>query len=642
MPQPSGADSSLLSPLRTWRSAEVEGAVYISRLRHDPVTGLTFGVDAPASRVQIFDPVLGHAGERLCVTPESLRLDDPGDPAWQEDCGPGEVSLHRGYIDALAPVDVAIDPVGLSAWVVSEGGELYRVELDLMAGPTLGYLRADPPISTGLTGLRSAVWAEGSLWVAQWDRVLRLGPDGAVVEERPALEPELLSGDGGLWLHTSEGLVPPVGEVLPGSWAAAAGGRGITWSDGQLLTTDGWSMEWPSPPAALAIDPRGEGAWVLTATELIRVDEGGGEAARVTVEGGGGAIAPTWTHEVVVVGSTRVGLYADERPLADDRPPLYLTSLTALEKPAQYSDPIACSGEGAVGARLAEAERTWAWLQTQPGAGSWGVAVSARFAEAVESCGEQAAFEPWLDGHGELGLMLHQPTGCGDPSCYRGAVRERADQVLALGVRPTWATAFHGERFDWVSEVRAQGVDRYLLFGAGIDPALGGDDPRSKEGFPLLPGGGTAAFAVEEQAALPPPVPLLAALMAGCHPPPAELSFYPGTNRAAFAQDQCEGLLYVECIYLERNSGWFDEDDLVALALAIRRAAARRSDGVASFTWHLADLGEYPYTEGCEISGAALDGGCEATWIADILKDFDILSRAGVAAWAAPGELPAP
>lgn len=629
------AEPEPLHALLPWTTVSMVGAARVERLRHDPRTALSFAVDAAAGRIHILDELMTHSGERLCVDPQTLLVEHPG--MWQEDCGADEVSLHRGYVEVSQPVDVAIDPEGLDAWVVTAQGLLVRVELDSLAGHPFGWLRADEPLETGLDGVTSAVWSEGHLWVTNGSGVHRL--DGTVVVQSiDAEQARLLDGTGGIAYLDRGGLVLP-GGVHEAQRAASAGGVAVWWADGVVYGSDGWSAVVPDLPDALAVDPRTGTAYLLGGGDLRRVAPDG--SVRVLGQEGS-AVLVTATHDVVVAEGGHLDVFVDETSLIDERPPIHVVSLTALEAPNMFSVPIACDGEQSIGANLGRAGRNAALLDSVEG--SWGVAVSARFAEGVHACGEYDAFAPWLDGSWELGVMLHQPSGCDDRECYELSTAERASQVWQLGVRPTWAASFHGTDQEWVTAVRDLGIDRYLLFGAGLVPGLPRDDLRRKQGWPVLPGDGPVAFTAEgltDVTAAAGGVGLMG-LASGCVAAAPSVALYPGLNRAAFAMDGCAGLLYLECALLERHSGVFSERDLRAIGLSLRHALARRDDRINSWTWHLADLNTYDYTDGCTWEQGELIGDCEGQYVNSIVSDIQRFVDHGGAAWASPSGLPTP
>ena len=70
----------------------------------------------------------------------------------------------------------------------------------------------------------------------------------------------------------------------------------------------------------------------------------------------GDALVVTSTHDVLVVDGGSMRVFFDEVALAESTaPPLYVTSVTTLEHPNTYADPILCSGPESIPVNLQRA-----------------------------------------------------------------------------------------------------------------------------------------------------------------------------------------------------------------------------------------------------------------------------------------------
>lgn len=629
-PAPPAASADALDPLRPYAPITLVGAVAPSRVRSDPRSGLSFVVD-PTVGVFVIEELATHDGAALCAPAVALGVTGP-----QGGCESGEIELQRGFLPGPV-VDVMVDPASATAWLVSADGAVRRVQLDPVAAGPEAWRRAEDPVSVGVSGVRGAVWTGGAMWFATDDAVVEV-VDGVERSRVAADEPELfvVDQDGPPGVRDASGWwAPGAAAAVPAEVVGAGVGGVAIWADGQLTLPDGSVIAYPERPVSVAVGAGGV-AYVL-GEGLDRVDALG--AARDDVSGS--LVSVTDTHDVFVLSGGRVEVRYDERSLVSDRPPLWVTNLTTFENPKDLASPIVCTGADGITSRLERGARMRSVLEALPGADAWGLAVSARFAEGVRDCAAEGAFEPWTDGAFDLGFMLHEPSDCDGDGCFTRLASERHRQLSKIGVHPSWATAAHATSLDWVGAVRALGISRYLLFGAAVRPDVDQDGLIAKEGYPVLPGDGSFAFRVASNAGVPPPVPWLPALIGGCAPEPF-LTFYPGRNRAALSQDGCDGLLYAECILLQRNSGYASEADAQALALAVRHAAARRGLGVTTWSWHLADLGTWDYSAGCAFDAAGRPTDCEAATIAQVLDDLGYLVDAGVARFAPPRALPLP
>lgn len=629
-PEPVAASVDALDPLRPYAPITLVGAVNPSRVRSDPRSGLSFVVD-PTVGVFVIEELATHDGAAVCAPAVALGVTGP-----QGGCASGEIELQRGFLPGPV-VDVMVDPANATAWLVSEDGAARRVPLDPVAAGPEAWRRPEDPVSVGVSGVRGAVWTGGAMWFATDDAVVEV-VDGVERARVAADHPELFvvdrEGPPG-FLDGSGWWAPGASAAVPAAVVGAGAGGVAIWADGGLTLPSGELRSWPERPVGLAVG-RGGVVYALGAG-LDRVD-----AAGATHDDAAGAVvAVTDTHDVFVVAGGRVEVRYDERALISDYPALWVSNLTTLENPKDLASPIVCSGSDGIPSRLERAGRMRSVLQALPGADAWGLAVSARFAEGVAACEAEPLFEPWRDGAFDLGFMLHEPSDCGGDGCFTRLASERHQQLSKIGVHPTWATAAHATSLDWVGAVRAQGISRYLLFGAAVRPDVDQDGLIAKEGYPVLPGDGSFAFRVASNEGVPPPLPWLPALIGGCASEPF-MTFYPGRNRAALSQDGCDGLLYAECILLQRNSGYASAADAQALALAARHAAARRGLGVTTWSWHLADLGTWDYSAGCTFDAAGRPTGCEAATISQVLDDLAYLADAGVVRFAPPRALPLP
>lgn len=624
-------DPRPLQPVRAWTSLHIGGAVAIEGLRHEGRTGLTFAVDPAAGRVHLLDEVFRHSGATLCL--DEALYDQGWDPVWREDCPEGQVALHRGYVDVADAVDVAVDPDGLVAWVVQADGGLWTIELDVLAGPAPGWLRASP-VGSVVGPVHSAIVSDGVLVVAT-DRGV-LGSGGGVIPPFDGPGARLLSSEGGLWVAWEGALWLPDGTAVPAEVAAAAGGFGAAWSAGQLWHSDGWTTAMADTPTHMAVDPRTGVVWALAGGQLHRIDRTGTEAVDTR---GVGPVLVTETHDVVVASGADLEVFVDETALGDGRPPLHLAHVTFLEKPRTLEHAIHCSptsdGEN-LPTYLANAAANSRLVGSLPGV--FAVGLTPRFAEALLLCGQVDALQPYqTDDHVGLGVLFHQPTDCADDTCYDDLLDERLGWLSAVGASPTWGSGFAGHAdggHDWVAATGARGVERQLFLGADLDPAIPHDDVRYKESWPVLPGVGPSRFAADGVADLP-----------GTGEPGAEsgaVAFYPGYSVRGYAAGDCAGLLVTECLAIGGGTDVFTEDSVEVLALLARHAAARRGDAPASWTWHLPDLNAQDYTVGGVLDGSGVwTGAGQAIHVQELAWDLDAtLVGNGIAEWTLPAQLP--
>jgi hypothetical protein len=122
--------------LRPMLSRTIDGAVGVTRLRHDPATALTFAIDPAAERVHVLDEVYNHDARPSCIDVSAVHEDDV--PEWRGGCAVGDAELRRGVWELRGVTDVAIDPVTLTAYVVSDRGFIAQAPMALGEGSTLG------------------------------------------------------------------------------------------------------------------------------------------------------------------------------------------------------------------------------------------------------------------------------------------------------------------------------------------------------------------------------------------------------------------------------------------------------------------------------------------------------------------------
>ncbi|MCK6514914.1 hypothetical protein L6R46_07665 [Myxococcota bacterium] len=616
--------------LRPMLSREIEGAVNITRLRHDPATALTFAIDPGAGRVHVLDELYNHDARPSCIDVSAVHEDDV--PEWRGGCAVGDVELRRGVWALRGVTDVAIDPDTLTAWVVSEDGFIAQAPMALGEGSTLGWLRLGDAVSTPLT-ITSAAWSDG-LWVTTPTELLRLD-DGEVVSRESLTDATILSGDGGLFVWSPEGLrLPGAAEALPATLAAAAGGKAVWWHDGLLTWSDGATLALAEAPLSLALDPSSGVVTARAADAVLRLGPEG-ETARVALSQPTDALLVTPTHDVVLAGGNGLSVLSDELSLVDDaRPPLQLITIGFLENPKNYADPIYCDGpslDEALGHRLRTARENEALVAGLPGVVA--VAVTPRFAEAVLHCDQADAISFWA--RDPVGVLLHQASECADQACYDDLVRQRVGRLRAVGLSPAWVAGSTGDdavSLDLLKPLLAEGLTHQLFFAAGLDPAIPFEHPLFKQPWPLRPGDGPGATTLDQLDEFP-----------GDPDGGGAMTLYPGNTIRGFSLGACVGLLAQECIVLGAGAAVFDDDDALAIALLARHAAARREAWVSTFTWHLPDLGTYDYTQGCVSQGdgtwekLAEDATCEAEVLTRIHWDLQqVLVENGVAAWARP------
>lgn len=619
------AEATELSPFQEIGEVDL-GPVTVTRIRFARRAALGFLIQTDG-QARVVDERLRLADRPWCLDPDDLGEDFV--EAWQGNCGAGDVEVARGSLALPGLVDVAIDEQGLRAWLVSSTGAVQAVELDPAAG--LGFLRKGVGWETELA-VTSAVYAEGALQLATAEGVRTLGEDGALGELRPYASPELLSGDGGLWLLDEEGLHGPgLSEPMPATLAAAAGGRGVAWFEGTLSWSDGGERALASEPDRLALDPRSGVAWAVHERRLRRlapeVDD-----QDFTIDGVN-AIAISDTHDLWLSWQDTLQAHFDAWSLVDARPPLQLTTLSFLETPASRDIDIVCDApqvEGALAQGLDLMAANQALLVDLPGA--IGIGVTPRVAEAAVHCKQTAALAalPW-----EAGLLTHDSSGCADADCYADFVRERLGRLRAAGLEPTWVGGATGEEdpsFDPIAVTAALGLEHRLFLSQGLRADVPAGAGLFKEPWPLLPGDPPLAFLASTQADLPEG-------RAG-----GDQALYPGDSVRGFAASACAGLLVQECILLSQGSDRFEPADVDALLLLALHAAARREQALSTWSWHLPNLMRFDYSAGCARGDDGLwvaeEEGCQATLLQELswaLHQELVLN--GLAEWRAPSEL---
>lgn len=622
-----------LGPMRPVRVGAIEGAEGVAGLRYEPRTALTFAIDPGADRIHILDEVWRHSARPRCIDAE--RVGEPDVPDWRGECEAGLVELHRGYVRLPNPVDVALDSAGLAAWAVSASGVVARIELDLLADNSLGWLRLGELRPTGL-GARSAAW-DGGLWLSTDDAVVRLDEDLTVVESVSMDQPRFLDSADASVVLARDGLHLGDSEPIPTPVAAAAGDFVVWWAEDALIWSDGVRVDFPEQPDSMAVDPVSGTAWVASLGDVSRVTR---EGERLSSGVNATALLVTATHDAALADQDQLVVLNDEQALVDaESPPIYLTNIAFLETPRSFEDAIACDapnvdGDIARGLRTASFGREL--MESLPG--GWALGVTPRFAEGVLLCGQEERFSEWTDGPWESGVLMHQSTACTDMDCYGAFMSERVGRLRALGLAPTWiggGSEHARQGLDPVLGALEVGLSRHLFFGLGLDPALDPEGPTWKEPWPARPGDGSEVFFASSVADLP------AGASSGL------MSFYPGNSVRGFAMGACAGLLVRECSVLSAGSDHFAESDIAALELLARHAVARRSQATTTWSWHLPDLTQFDYTEGCsrDESGwwSADTATCEATLLQELTWDLhQSLVLNGLARWAMPSELPKP
>lgn len=304
---------------------------------------------------------------------------------------------------------------------------------------------------------------------------------------------------------------------------------------------------------------------------------------------------------------------------------------------------------------IARARSNLALLRALPGKG--GLGITPRYAEVLDGCGLVASLVPFLAlPDWEPGFMFHQEHDCATVACLHALLVQRGTRLAAVGAAPTWATGLHnpGEPAgpDWVEAALRADIDRLLFFGVDVLPGVEDGDPRNRQPWPSPPGDETPACRLEHltdleraDTSLLSPVDAGFALPNGqgcaCAEEAPHLAAYPGNAVRAGAVGSCPGLLFAECFDLLGGAQPIEAVDARALALLARHAAARRTENLHTWTWHLPDLNQQDYLEGCTGSPPdELEGSCPAQQVLALGGELDALVAAGVAEWALPSELP--
>lgn len=640
-----GLEAVALDPFRELVSTTLAGAEAPGALLTLPERSLTFALDSGA--VLVLDARYHHDPAGRCVDASSWSdlLDDEA----RGDCPEGSAWTRRGRLVAEEPtVAMAVDRSGLRIGMLGRSGALSLSNTDVLQGNPLHWLRPGAAVSlqTGALSQDARLAIDGDLaLVADGEALWVLS---ATTGERvstatlPGAAQAVAWGGGSAWALTEAGLwrdgaiVGEAGLELAigpdAAWVSQEGGvYGVDLSTGE---TRAIAVEGSSGP--LAIDEGSGRLWLAVDGGVATADQDG-ELARYETDAVL-AMAMNSAHELVLLhGGGAVSVYADETELLGP-PPLRALIAAFIERPRTRDDDTPCRGADETVTRFAaQAVVNRPLLEDQPLPVALGL--TPQFARRAADCRLEGVLQDLLESTRlEVGVLFHDlAEGCEDTSCIAGFLAEEAAAVEALAGPPRWVSGLSPQAelgLDWVEALEEAGLpSRYLFFGMSTLPDLAHEtDPRAKDPWPVTAGARSAAWRVAS------------AETVASVDPDGWLILYPGDNTPAFNLGDCPNLLLRECHLAGAGGGpVVDADDVATLRLLLHRAVAERAD-VSTWTFHLPDLGVYPYTDGCEVEDRAWSGeGCQAAVLQGFA--FEVYQRYvknGLVSLDLPSELAAP
>ena len=492
------------SPFRQIVNTEIEGAVDANDLLFFRRHSLVFVRDEAANRVHILDARYRHSGGVYCLPvgafPEEERF-----AYQQESCAEGEVSLHRGFLQAESPiVAMSADSERSEIHFLTQNGLLYKLNVDLLEVSSFDYLRL-PQESVSLgrsftdhTNIRIAgnwVWAASGNTLTAYDR---LSGEERVHHDLPGnhIDMEFLNGsalvatDQGLWQTDGlweESLVATdlYRDANSRIWAVYP-------SEEKIVNLDeGTTIEILGLTGPIAGKSRAAGLWALAGDEVVVADETG-VVSRFPVEDVIDIEGAAKVELTVLHSDGSVSAYFDETQLVGG-PPLSFVMASFVERPKSPAEDEPCTGgESNVEGHVELAAKNLSFLKDLPAPVALGV--TPHLARRARQCELEERLSRTLQSDiFEVGVLIHQAveTTCAeDPDCYAEFIAANVEVVESYGAGMAWASgmASHFESgADWVLGLVNSGVtDRFLFFGLSILAHVEHDaDPRSKEVYPI-------------------------------------------------------------------------------------------------------------------------------------------------------------
>ncbi|HND31014.1 MAG TPA: hypothetical protein PLA94_13500, partial [Myxococcota bacterium] len=315
----------------------------------------------------------------------------------------------------------------------------------------------------------------------------------------------------------------------------------------------------------------------------------------------------TTTHEILLLSDGSLEVYADQQALQGP-PALQLWVAAFLERPRKEEDDVPCFGSESVAGFLKRAAAQAPMLRDL--ALPTALGLTPQVAQRVRDCGQGGRLHALTeDSRTEVGLLYHDlPEDC-TGSCYPDYLATEAEKLRALDLEPAWISGMapQGDQgLDWATGTEEAGLPTTFLFGGmSLLPEVDHEgDPRAKDSWPwraselsaLRSFRSAESLAVDEE---------------------GPFTFLPGNNIPLFSLKGCPNLFLRECQVLLQGGGQnITEEDIQLLDLLLHRALAVRGEGPATWYFHLPDLGQYDYTDGCSVEDRRWSG-CEAALLQD-------------------------
>ena len=415
----------------------------------------------------------------------------------------------------------------------------------------------------------------------------------------------LVAARDALWVLTPTALVPLHSASTPIALTQPAG-KAIFWGDRVLYTTVDGVME------------------SLPDGDVPRIEE-------PIVD-----LQTNAAQELVVLDSNHtVRVFVDETTYSTTHP-LHVWGSTFIEKPRKSDNQIACYGPtNSIQAIHERANINLSWLNDLPVAFALGV-TPAHWRRATQ-CETTERLNSFVS-HLELGVLFHEaPMQCdGNQSCYQAALQADFD---SFSEPPHWVSGLGSHTdlaVDWVHALREIGApSQYAFFGMSLRPdVVHVDDIRAKNNWPSALGDHSRTWAADS----------VSQLVDGN--PGGWMQIFPGNNIPMFNLGGCANLFLNECHSLGRGGGdEVGETDIESLNILLHRALmSAQEDGIHTWNFHLPDIGEYTYIDGCAKEEGRWHGAdCEAARIQNWLFDVHLrMVDKGLIHWALPSHLGQP
>jgi hypothetical protein len=637
------------SPFQEVASTEIQGAVGVQELLYLKRRSLIFVLDPPAGRVHVLDERMRHSESVFCLR-ENLFPQEERRVDQQENCPEGEVAIHRGFLQADAPIlAMDADSERLEIHFLTEAGSLYKLNADLIEMSAFDYLRLpEQSVSLGRSfSDHSKIRIVGNwVWVASGTELLAYNRLNGELQAHydlpaPALDFEFFEGfalvatEQGLW--QTDGLwtdSPVVTDLFRDSnaavWAVVPDQEQvIRLDDGQVFDVPGLT----GPVASKSSD---SGLWALAGDSLVVVGESG-VTARYPVEDVVDIQSNAKAELTVLHADGRVSAFFDETEFVGGEP-LSFVLASFIERPKSPRNDEPCEeGESHVVGHVDLALKNLSFLKDLPAPVALGI--TPHMGRRARQCGVAEKLSGGIAvDFVDVGVLFHQtvrPECATDMDCYANFLAESAAVVSSYGAGLSWASGLarhFDEGGDWVQGLIQSGsIDRYLSFGFSVlSDVSHSTDPRSKEAFPLEVRERTRPWTVSSSE------------RSHVHDENGALALYPGDSRAAFNLGSCANLLVWECgLLFQGGSQTVDAEDIEVLDLLVHRSMAERDrEDPSSWSFHLPDIGVWEYAEGCTREDRVWTGDCGAarlqSWMFDLHTQFTLN---GVLQWSRPSEL---